>query len=352
MAYTRSRTGGTPSKFFKCKRCYSANRFCTHQRGKVGKSTYGKRSFGRTTGYGTKRKAYAKKAYVKRVPEPTKIDVPVLDGQKNTVPDMVPMNGVRVRCTRLTDPTPVQYESKKFGGTVCWRGVTDAFNYEMNGDGPFLHRRIIFQGPQSLGFDDVKLVQKDAPCSKWSRSVASTLDQSNTAGELRKMFGTSATIRDILFSPVKAHGFNVVSDTRKQLEGKSSGTRKFQKYFKGFGKTGRGVVVKYNMAEDGSTEGEVADEEKYYHVYAMDIFQYGINGLDQRLPGAPRIGSKRGCDSDIGGSDMKRQKSDSSYEDVNMSGLHIGDDRKVDENALGGVVRIVSNMKLYWYDPK
>lgn len=355
MAYYRSKSGGGSSKYLKCKWCYAKNRFCTHQSGGFGKKSYGKARGYPTRGSSYKKKRlYTRKVYKKKEPEPTKINVPVLDSGKNEAPDMVPMNGVRVRCTRLTDPKPVRYESKKFAGTVCWRGVTDAFNYEMNGDGPFVHRRMLFQGPWAMKFDNVELVKLSAPSSEWSRSAALPLGDPVVSTELQSMFGASATVRDLLFSSVKGHGYNVVADSRKQYEGKASGTRKFQKYFKGFGKTGRGTVIKYNLDDNGVTNGDVADDEKYQHIYAMDIFQYGINGLDQRLSSFSSAGKKRPLDQSASASSMKRHKSDksdSSYEDVSMEGLDLGGDA-VEEKALSGVVRVVSNMKLYWYDPK
>lgn len=268
------------------------------------------------------------------------------------VPDIVPLNGVRVRCTRLTHPKPVQYESKKFDGKVCWRGVTDAFHYEMNGEGPFLHRRIIFQGPWKLAFDDVELAKTGVPSHSWSRSGAVPLGDNTVTSEVRRMFGASATVRDLLYSPVKAHGLNVVADTRKQLEGKASGTRKFQKFFKGFGKNGRGTVVKYNTFENGGTDGDVADDEKYYHIYAMDVFQYGINGLDDKIPAGLSIGKKRGAEEGLSSGKSKRSKSDESFDSMSMDGLHLSSGEGVAEAPASGIVRVVSNMKLYWYDPK
>lgn len=288
------------------------------------------------------------------MPEPTKINVPVLDAQHNVVPDVIPMNGVRVRCTRLTGHLPVQYESKKFNGKVCWRGVTDAFDYEMNGDGPFLHRRIIFQAEAGLSFADVELLKLVVPCSKWCRSSARPLSDGNMALELRRMFGSSATVRDLLFSPVSGFGYNVVCDTRKQLEGKASGVRRSQKYWKGFGKTGRGTVVKYEMSAGGVPSGDLAEGEHNLHIYAMDIFQYGINGLDNRVPAPTGAGQKRGSE-DEGGGSLKRKKSDksdSSYDEMNVDGLNIGEDGLPEERFVQGVVRVLSNMKLYWYDPK
>lgn len=351
MAYSSSRSGGTTSKFYKCKRCYSANRFCTHSRGSAGKSTYSKRKTSRAAGSYAKKRPPVKKAYKKKAVEPVKIDVPVLDKGKNAVPDMIPMGGVRVRCVRLTDPKPVRYESKKFDGKVCWRGVTDAFSYEMNGEGPFLHRRILFQGPTDLTFDDVELEKAELPSSTWSRPQAVSLQDADMAMELRKMFGAAATVRDLLFTPVKAFGFNIVADTRKQLEGKASGARRFMKFWKGFGKTGSGTVVKYDMSANGETDGSLADDEKYRHIYAMDIFQYGINGLDARIPSVGGAGVKRGADGDLKGKSSKRPKSEDSYDDM-MDGLNIGACDAEIEQPIRGVVRVMSNMKLYWYDPK
>jgi hypothetical protein len=168
------------------------------------------------------------------------------------------------------------------------------------------------------------------------------------------MFGASATVRDVLFGQIQAHGYNVFFDKRVPMEGKQSGARKFWKHYKGFGKTGNGTVLKYDMDSDGNTNGDVADDEKYFHIYAMDIFQYGINGLDERIPGSASVGKKRGSDQATSGVPAKRTKSDSSYDHVmdGVDDLSLGGKGKVTESAVGGVVRIKSDMKLYWYEPK
>lgn len=347
--YTAKRTS-----FYKCKKCYSAGRFCTHTSTKSSRRGGGRAYGYRSTGFTGSKKTYRRGirgSFRKKGPEPTKIDVPVADESGAGALDSVPLNGVRVRCTRLTNPLPVQCESKKFTGSVCWRGVTDRFDFEMNGEGPFLHRRILFQGPWDLKFEDVDLVSKGAPSSEWRRSPAVSLRDPDMSEGLCRMFGASATVRDLLFGTVKAHGVNVFEDRRKQYEGKASGTRRYDKHFKGFGKTGRGAFIKYAMQNDGTTDGDVADDEKYFHIYAMDIFQYGINGLDERIVAGGVVGKKRASDGGSSTGSVKRHKSDSSYEDVSMEGLRL-EGGGVSEQPASGMVRVVSHMKLYWYDPK
>lgn len=112
--------------------------------------------------------------------------------------------------------------------------------------------------------------------------------------------------------------------------------------------------MKYETNGNGEWKGDLADGEYNLHIYAMDIFQYGINGLDARLPSPTVAGTKRGCDDDAGGK-VKRHKSDgsdASYDDVQMEHLSIDGGGFVPEEPVQGVVRIISNMKLYWYDPK
>jgi hypothetical protein len=263
------------------------------------------------------------------------------------------MNGVRVRGVRLTNPKIVKYESKKFEGRVCWRGVTEAFRFEMNGAGPFLHRRILFSSSLDWEFQEIECVKVGAAASEWKRSPCVSLEDSKMCSELKRLFGVEATVRDVLYSRVAAHGVSVIEDKRKSMKGDAAGVRRFKKYWNGFGKNRSGKVVKYEVDDDGRVGDDLCDEGKFQNVYVLDIFQYGINGLDFLLPTvAPNL-KKRPLEDD--GSSSKKKKAKSETTDLDMGDLNLSDYGSGSggmESALEGVVRIYSEMRLYWYDPK
>lgn len=289
-----------------------------------------------------------------------KIEAPVLDGEKNAWIDAVPLNGVRVRAVHLTHPLVVSCESKKFGGTVCWRGVTERFDFELNGDGPFLHRRILFQSALAWSFDAVKLTEARVPASGWHRGPAVRVTDGSVSSELRRLFGQAADVRTLLYGNVIANGVTVLEDRRRQLQGSKAGSRRSKKYWNGFGKNKNGVVLKYDLSDSGSVQSSLLEGSNGQHVYVVDIFQYGINGLDLKLSDAVVVGKKREGEDPVKPSLSKRHKPSggvvTNMEDLVMSDCcltgNAADDMVAFERPVSGMVRVVSNMKLYWYDPK
>lgn len=288
-----------------------------------------------------------------------KVDVPVLDANNQPAIDLIPMNGVRVRGVHLTSPYVLKSESKKFAGQVCWRGVTEDFSFELNGDGPFLHRRILFSSTVSWSFPGIRLVKAAVPSSSWTRAPALTLSDEGMAGELRRLFGPDSTVRNLMFGKVEARGVTVIEDRRVPYEGKVSGARRTFKYWNGFGKSKAGTVLKYDVENDGTILSTLVDGSHGEHLYVLDLFQYGISGLDLRLPGEKDLGKKRSSTESVAGGVKKRHKSDESVDSA-MEGMGLessltgnaSDDLRMVESAVRGMVRVISNMKLYWYEPK
>ena len=161
-----------------------------------------------------------------------------------------------------------------------------------------------------------------------------------------------------MFSKVEARGVTVLEDKTRSLEGKSSGVRRTKKYWNGFGKSGRGTLLKHDLDDDGSILNSLVDGSTGQHVYVVDVFQYGISGLDLRVPDGSDGGKKRAGDGSVSGGSKKRAKMESDI-DSGMEGMDIGgmtgsagDDLVTVESPVRGVVRVISNMKLYWYEPK
>ena len=348
-------------RFYKCKRCYASGSWCKHKSSKG--SSYKKGV------YGASRNRYPKssrRSYSKRFPkrgmkrsskQPVeKVDLPVLGSEKEPWIDCIPLNGVRVRSVWLTHPQVLTYESKKFAGVVCWRGVTEKFDFELNGEGPFLHRRILFQSSGDWSFRPVSLTQTALPASSWHRHPTVRVTGSRISDDLRRLFGQNATVRTLLFGSVVAHDVTVLEDSRKSLQGRQSGLRRHAKYWNGFGKNQNGSVLKYDRDESGAVETTILDGSAGRHIYLVDIFQYGINGLDVPMSNPVVSDKKRSLDGDVK-STQKRQMSDESYV-MNMDGVESSlpvdwvDDMAAIESAQSGIVRVISNMKLYWYDPK
>ncbi|KAI4112647.1 MAG: hypothetical protein LQ341_007843 [Variospora aurantia] len=172
------------------------------------------------------------------------------------------------------------------------------------------------------------------------------------------MFGQGATVRDLFYAKPDVKGISIQEDKKFPLEGKSSGSLRTKKFWNGFGSTRQGTFLNYDI-EDGVVSSSLVDGSKGQHIYLVDIFHYGIHGLDIPVPGPKDMGKKRSNPDVAKGGSVKRQKSESSVdsemEDLRLSesltGNPVEDLGYVEKPALG-LVRIISNMKLYWYDPK
>ena len=276
-----------------------------------------------------------------------------------TAVDVVPKNGIRFRGVRLTKPDIVDEDSKKFVGKVCWRGVTEYFTFEFDGAGPFLHRRIMFQSEQKW-FGDVRSTDDDSSNGDWCRDCCVGVEDPLMCSELKRLFGVDATLRDVLYSRVGAKGVGIIEDKKRSMRGDEAGVRRVKKYWNGFGKNKNGQTVNYLTSEDQTNQttwyDKLPGDGKSFNISVLDVFQYGIDGLDRCLPCNVPAGKKRHSDEDIASSKKKKAKAevpDMKMEDLSISeAMAVGDDWVELEEATKGVVRIISEMRLYWYDPK
>ena len=295
-----------------------------------------------------------------------KVDAPVLVSERladgNTVfrphMDAVPLDGVRVRTVMVTHPSVIANESRAFDGRVCWYGCTEDFRFEVQGNGPFVHRRILFQSATSWPFQVVSLYSYSQKENLYKRGPATGLDDKTSVAVLRKLLERTDCVRDLLYSKVQCPGVHVIEDRCRQYESKESGVRRTKKFFNGLGKNRRGVTLKYQPVQSGGYGGYSSELlEGYQHVYVVDIFQFGMKGLDATVP------SEGDCEEAAasGGAAEKAPKSKrvkvESDVDMPMSGVSSHGVNAVLklaglERVETGKANIASNLKLYWYPLK
>jgi hypothetical protein len=301
----------------------------------------------------------------KKLPDAEKASIPVLGSDDSEWRDVVPLNGIRMRGVRLTNPWIVDGDAKSFVGTVCWRGVTEYFRYEFDGAGPFLHRRILFESAQQWAFQEIREVESEGSQSCWARGPCVGIDDAVMSAELKRLFGLEATVRDCFFGKVAAKGVMVVEDSRKPMKGDANGARRVKKFWNGFGKNKNGQVVNYLSNDEGAWKDKLCDDEKSRNFYVLDLFHFGIKGLDYPLQSNVvdvNLGKKRSPEGDGTSSKKKKAKSEAG-DDLPMKDLKIEEGYGIIgsanvgkctelEQSEAGVVNVFSEMRLYWYEPK
>lgn len=267
-------------------------------------------------------------------------------------PDEIPLNGVRVRFQCLTNLDPVLKKAPRFNGSLRWYGFSERFNYEINGGFPFVHRRILFKSSALWpvqSFTEVAREGGDVYC----RSAARSLVDINTSGCLGRLIG-STNVRGLLYTQAVPGGLSVIEDKKIVFNGKEGGLMRTKKFWNAFGSTKKGVVMKYRLDDStGSFPGVLEDSSVYQHHYVVDIFQYGIDGMDLAVPTPQDLAAA--MESAPPTSKLKRPKLEKSDIDMDSvkGALEDGVGAKVVamEDADEGRVKVVSTLKLYWYDP-
>jgi hypothetical protein len=154
----------------------------------------------------------------------------------------------------------------------------------------------------------------------------------------------------------------VLRDEKFAFNGTEDGVRRTKKYWNGFQKE---PVMQYNVHPNGVFDFSLANSPASQHLYLVDIFSYGLQGLDSSLPDpkTPSVGAQSGP-SAAASSDQKPAKRSRSG-DSDMSGVSSGSsgsfgtdsllDALVDpmhEDYDEGTVRVTSEMKLYFRKSK
>ncbi|KAK3669960.1 hypothetical protein LTR78_010132 [Recurvomyces mirabilis] len=222
--------------------------------------------------------------------------------------DQVGLNGFISRVTLLTYPDLVRDKCHESSGKVKWVGVTCNTTYELTDGGPFVHRRVIFKStipwPASPIYRTAANPSSGLGVGDYARSCAAPLAPDALVGCLRRLFAQD-TVRGLIQGPTSNFAITVLSDEKYQCTGVDNGKRLTKKFWNGFEKE---PAMQYAIGTNGSLTAQLANSPTSQHIYLVDIFSYGLEGLDASLPLLKSDGS--------GGEEppMKRTKSESSTE--------------------------------------
>ena len=163
-------------------------------------------------------------------------------------------------------------------------GVTCNTTYEISGSGPFVHRRILFKS--TLPWPAGTIAPADPNPSggvgagEYIRAVSDTLGDAKLTGCLRRLFAQD-TIRGAVQGPTSSLGITVLSDEKKNMRGIDDGVRMEKKYWNTLK---REPMMQFNILPTGSFDFSLANAPQSQHVYLVDVFSYGLDGLDSALP--------------------------------------------------------------------
>lgn len=276
------------------------------------------------------------------------------------VPDTVGFNGFRARFTLLTHPSVPNSKVSDFNGRANWVGVTCNTTYELDTAGPFVHRRIIFKS--TVPWPAELIAPADANpaggigAGEFVRRGVSDLTDIKTVGCLRRLFAQD-TVRGVVQGPVGTLGITVLKDETINLRGSDDGFRTEKKYWNSLKSE---PTMQYNISTNGSLDMSLANAPQSQHVYLVDIFSFGLAGLDSSLPDlktqsseAPS-GQSEDASQQGAGRGAKRFKSDDSVmSDVStgsfgVSGLKSALVDPMSQFGEEGQANITTVMKLYF----
>jgi hypothetical protein len=212
---------------------------------------------------------------------------------------------LRARITCLTLPSVVTEKLPAFNGRVNWLGFSCFTTYEISAAGPFMHRRILFKSP--LPWPGQRIVPGGADTTggvgtgEFVRAISTDLSDGKLAGCLRRLF-QQPTVRGVVQGPTSTLGVTVLRDETRNLRGVDDGTRSVKKYWDSL----RGEpVMQYNLLHDGSFDISLANSPSSQQLYLLDVYSYGLEGLDCALPdpttqaAGARFGQTEGASSQV-----------------------------------------------------
>lgn len=277
------------------------------------------------------------------------------------VPDQIRLNGFRARVTCLTAPGPVHVKCPDSNGKVRWVGVTCNTTYEAAGGGPFTHRRLLFKSTIPWPAGTLAPYPSDTASGgrpgEYVRQGARSLSNGKLAACLSRLF-VQGTVRGVLQGPTSTLGITVLRDEKYAFNGNDDGLRKSKKYWNAFSNE---PVMQYNLLPTGSFDFSLSNSPSSQHIYLVDIYSYGLQGLDSSLPdpktvsaGAPS-GTPAGAFMDH--KPAKRSRSDDSVmSEASNGSFSTGTltDALLDpmRESDDGSVSIVTEMKLYFRKAK
>ena len=134
------------------------------------------------------------------------------------------------------------------------------------------------------------------------------------------------------------------------MNGSDDGVRRFKKYWNPFD---REPVMQYEISPDGSLSFSLSNAPASQHLYLVDVFSYGLGGLDSPLPvlSAP---SQAASESGAEPSRLKRAKVESSAMEgvtstFSTEKLNAALPDPMDPTDEGNC-KVITEMKLYFQD--
>jgi hypothetical protein len=200
-------------------------------------------------------------------------------------PDQVGLNGLRARCFRLTSADPIGAGCVGTTGGVKWWGFTAQTSYNINGPGPFTHRRVLFKSTRTWRAWGL-MAAAENPSRGLSKgdfitSRAMPCNDSVTLACLRALF-VQDNIRGVISGPTTDLGVTVIRDEIYRCNGHASGVMKEKKYW--YPQLRDEPVMKYSIKDDGTLGDVLLNSPESQHIYCMDVYSYGLAGLDLPLP--------------------------------------------------------------------
>lgn len=267
----------------------------------------------------------------------------------------------------MTHPGAVEALTKSFNpnGKARWLALTCVTNYELVGSGPFIHRRILFKSSLPGWQADQLNIRANVDASgctgayTFGRRPAHGLSKQSIVECLHRLF-RDKTVRGCVQGPVNGAGITVLKDENFQATGAEDGKRLYKKWYNPF----KGEpTMHYTMDSDGSFGFALTNSPSSQHIYIVDVFSFGLGGLDSSLP-APRTqkqevlsGTSMGVSLDK--KPAKRARSDESVlsadskGNFNMEGVQASLDGTGDGGFMkgdddDGQVKIITEAKLYF----
>lgn len=268
-----------------------------------------------------------------------------------------------MRICNLTHPIVPQFKTEGFKGIVRWKGISDAYRFEFNNGGPLIHRRVLFKSTIPFPVPSIQ-PQSNGERSSYLRLAALPCSDPDVARCLSKIF-KGGTVRSLIEEPIQTEYVTVMEDRSRCYNGNDNGARRSHRYWNAFGPQGRAATMRYRLQEPGGIyAGDLMDTSELSHVYAMDLFQYGVDATDLKYPdteelqiiskmaaaaATPQSGQSSVSGSRSSSENSKRVKVESKLAG-DMEGLEIGATAalKSAEKPDDGVVKVSCVSKLYW----
>ena len=235
-----------------------------------------------------------------------------------------------------------------FNGRLYWVGVTCNTTYEISSGGPFVHRRVLFKS--TVPWPGQSIVPADNNASgglspgESIRATATSLSDAKLVGCLRRLFKQD-TVRGTVQGPTASLGITVLKDETFTMRGLDDGVRREKKYWNSLKSE---PMMQYNILPDGSFDFSLANAPQSQHLYLVDIYSYGLQGLDSELPTLQPSDSQYTQRSEPS---KKRPKTEDTDMDNGVystsSMLHALTD-PMSEDRDDGAVKISTTLKLYF----